>query len=346
MPERDDRCPAWALVRTHIEWRFAIIHRHTHVLSVPSLTVVKPIPYNNGMENVRLNYFFLWNFLLLVTGCGSSVAVWTDGEVPFVRSTPQVIDRMLELAQVRKDDVLYDIGSGDGAIVIRAAKKYGVRGIGIEIDDGLVAKARANAFQEKVQDLVEFRAADAFTVDVSPATVVTLYMLPDFNAKLRPILDRQLKPGTRVVSHDFDMGEWKPDQHREIAVPNKSYGPPLSQIYLWYVPANVAGTWRWQLTFGGEAHAYEANIDQRFQALDAVILVDGGSAMLQNLSLRGELVDFTLVREMYGRRISHEFSGRIEGDSASGRARITEGNENTTQEWRATRIARGRMRTE
>jgi hypothetical protein len=191
---------------------FAIIHRHTHLLSVPALTVVKPIPYNNGMENVRLNYFFLWNFLLLVTGCGSSVAVWTDGEVPFVRSTPQVIDRMLELAQVRKDDVLYDIGSGDGAIVIRAAKKYGVRGVGIEIDDGLVAKARANAFQEKVQDLVEFRAADAFTVDVSPATVVTLYMLPDFNAKLRPILDRQLRPGTRVVSHDFEIPGWVPDK--------------------------------------------------------------------------------------------------------------------------------------
>ena len=155
----------------------------------------------------------LWNVLLFfVTGCGSSVAVWTDGEVPFVRSTPEVIDRMLELAQVRKGDLIYDIGSGDGAIIIRAAKKYGVRGVGIEIDEGLVAKARANAFQEKVQDLVEFRSADAFTVDVSPATVVTLYMLPDFNAKLRPILDRQLRPGTRVVSHDFEIPGWVPDK--------------------------------------------------------------------------------------------------------------------------------------
>lgn len=159
---------------------------------------------------------FLAVVLLLSTSCGSSVAVWTDGEVPFVQSTPQVIDRMLELAQLRKGDLLYDIGSGDGAIVIRAAKKYGVRGVGIEIDDGLVAKARANAFQEKVEDLVEFRAADAFTVDVSPATVVTLYMLPDFNAKLRPILDRQLKPGTRVVSHDFDIPGWVPDKVESI----------------------------------------------------------------------------------------------------------------------------------
>ena len=156
--------------------------------------------------------FVLSIVLMVANGCGSSVAVWTDGEVPFVRSTPVVIDRMLEIAQVTSSDVLYDIGSGDGAIVIRAAKKYGVKGVGIEIDQGLVAKARDNAFRENVQDLVEFRAQDAFTVDVSAATVVTLYMLPDFNAKLRPILDRQLKPGTRVVSHDFDIPGWVPDK--------------------------------------------------------------------------------------------------------------------------------------
>jgi len=153
---------------------------------------------------------------LLVTSCGSSVAVWTDGEVPFVRSTPEVIDRMLEMARVKPGDLIYDIGSGDGAIIIRAAKKYGVRGVGIEIDEDLVLKARSNAFREKVEHLVEFRAQDAFTVDVSPATVVTLYMLPDFNAKLRPILDRQLKPGTRVVSHDYPIEGWVPDRVEDV----------------------------------------------------------------------------------------------------------------------------------
>jgi cyclopropane fatty-acyl-phospholipid synthase-like methyltransferase len=119
---------------------------------------------------------------------------------------------MLEMAQVKRGDLVYDIGSGDGAIIIRAAQKYGARGVGIEIDQDLVAKARDNAFRANVADLVEFRAQDAFTVDVSPATVVTLYMLPDFNAKLRPILDRQLKPGARVVSHDFDIPGWVPDK--------------------------------------------------------------------------------------------------------------------------------------
>jgi SAM-dependent methyltransferase len=170
------------------------------------------MPYKISMKKIDIGFLFLLSFFLLATGCGSAVPRWTDGEVPFVRSTPEVIDRMLELAQVKSGDLIYDIGSGDGAIIIRAAKKYGVRGVGIEIDPALVAKARDNAFREKVEHLVEFRSADALTADVSPATVVTLYMLPDFNAQLRPILERQLKPGSRVVSHDFEIPGWVADQ--------------------------------------------------------------------------------------------------------------------------------------
>ncbi len=152
---------------------------------------------------------------VVLSGCGQ-VAVWTDGEVPFVRSTPEVIDRMLEVARVQSNDVIYDIGSGDGAIIIRAAKKYGAKGVGIEIDGDLVLRARRNAQLEKVEHLVEFRAQDAFTVDVGPATVVTLYMLPEFNAKLRPLLDRQLKPGARVVSHDYPIEGWVPDKVERV----------------------------------------------------------------------------------------------------------------------------------
>jgi cyclopropane fatty-acyl-phospholipid synthase-like methyltransferase len=133
-----------------------------------------------------------------------------------VATPPDVIDRMLEMARVKGSDVLYDLGSGDGAIVIRAAKKYGVKAVGIEIDAGLVRKARDNAFREKVDHLVEFRIQDALTVDVSPATVVTLYMLPEFNAKLRPIFDKQLKPGSRVVSHDYQIQGWMPDRVEKV----------------------------------------------------------------------------------------------------------------------------------
>jgi len=148
--------------------------------------------------------------MIYATGC--SIPIYTSGEVPFVPTPPEVVDRMLEMARVTKNDVIYDLGSGDGIILIRAAKKYGVKGVGIEIDQDLVLEARRNAFREKVEHLVEFRAQDALTVDVSPATVVTLYMLPEFNAKLRPILERQLRPGSRVVSHDFPIESWAPDE--------------------------------------------------------------------------------------------------------------------------------------
>ena len=178
-----------------------------------ALALTARITYKEKMAQRRLGTVALAVLALVIAyGCGSSVAVWTDGEVPFVRSTPEVIDRMLEMARVTSGDVIYDIGSGDGAIIIRAAKKYGVRGVGIEIDQELVAKARQIASREKVEHLVEFRAEDAFTVDVTPATVVTLYMLPEFNAKLRPILERQLRPGSRVVSHDYPIEGWVPDK--------------------------------------------------------------------------------------------------------------------------------------
>jgi SAM-dependent methyltransferase len=178
-----------------------------------SLTVAAPITYKQKMlRKIYGSVLYLVITLAVAQSCGSSIAIWTDGEVPFVASTPEVIDRMLEMARVKPGDVVYDIGSGDGAIIIRAAKKYGVRGVGIEIDQDLVLKARNNAYREKVDHLVEFRVQDAFTVDISPATVVTLYMLPEFNAKLRPILEKQLKPGSRVVSHDYPIEGWTPDQ--------------------------------------------------------------------------------------------------------------------------------------
>jgi cyclopropane fatty-acyl-phospholipid synthase-like methyltransferase len=156
------------------------------------------------------------NLIFLIGNGCSPIAVWTDGEVPFVPTPPEVVDRMLDVAQVKSGDVIYDLGSGDGRIIIQAAKRYGVKGVGIEIDADLVQRARDNAFREKVDHLVEFRLQDALTVDISPATVVTLYMLPEFNAKLRPIFEKQLKPGSRVVSHDFEIQGWVPDKMERI----------------------------------------------------------------------------------------------------------------------------------
>ena len=160
----------------------------------------------------KLRFFYL----LPLVVCACSIPVWTDGEVPFVPTPPEVIDRMLEMARVQRGDVIYDLGSGDGRIIIRAALKYGVRGVGIEIDPDLVRKAQEEARRQKVEPLVEFRAEDALAVDISPATVVTLYMLPEFNAKLRPRFDRQLRPGSRVVSHDFEIQGWVPDRVEKV----------------------------------------------------------------------------------------------------------------------------------
>jgi SAM-dependent methyltransferase len=167
------------------------------------------------------------------SGCALlDLPVWTAGEVPFVPTPIEVVDRMLELAEVKPGDVLYDVGSGDGRIVIRAAKKYGVRAVGIEIDGELVDRARSRARDEGVADRVEFREQDALTADISEATVVTLYMLPEFNFKLRPKLAK-LKPGARVVSHDFGIEGWPPERVEKMADKNLGH---FHTVYLWKIP--------------------------------------------------------------------------------------------------------------
>jgi protein-L-isoaspartate O-methyltransferase len=147
--------------------------------------------------------------------------------VPFVPSPQIVVDKMIELAGVKKGDVVYDLGSGDGRIVIAAAKK-GARAVGFEIDPDLVGESRANIQKAGVQEMAEIRNQDILTVDLSAASVVTMYLLPDVNLKLRPNLLSQLKPGSRVVSHSFDMGDWKPDKVERVEG---------RTIYFWIIPA-------------------------------------------------------------------------------------------------------------
>ena len=131
---------------------------------------------------------------------------------PYVPTPTEVVDRMLQLGQVGKNDILYDLGCGDGRIPITAAKRFGTRGVGVDIDPQRIAEANANAKKEGVNHLVTFKLQDAMATDVSEATVVTLYLLSASNLKLRPILTKQLKPGARIVSHAFSMGDWQPDK--------------------------------------------------------------------------------------------------------------------------------------
>lgn len=153
-----------------------------------------------------------------------------DTDVPFVRSPKKVVVRMLELANVDTSDIVYDLGSGDGRIPITAAQQFGARGVGIEIRPDLVQKARQRAETAGVSDRVSFRQGDLFKADFSDATVVSLYLLPDVNTKLRPRLFDQLEPGTRVVSHGFDMDAWTPDSTMQVGD---------SYVYLWTIPEEV-----------------------------------------------------------------------------------------------------------
>ena len=152
-------------------------------------------------------------FALPITTNGFETHLSQDNPslAPFVPSPYDVVQRMLTLAEVTRDDVVYDIGCGDGRIVITAAQRFGARGVGIDIDPQRIAEANANAERAGVQHLVKFIQQDAMTVDVSEATVVTLYLLSSSNLKLRPLLTSQLAPGSRIVSHAFSMGDWEPD---------------------------------------------------------------------------------------------------------------------------------------
>ena len=152
-------------------------------------------------------------------------------EVPYVPTPESVVARMLELANIKKGDVLYDLGSGDGRIVVTAARKYGIHGVGYDLNPERIKEANENAKANGVTADVEFRNQDLFTADLHGASVVTLYLLPSVNLRLRPKLFAELKPGSRVVSHDFDMGDWKPDKTVDL---------DGHKIYYWVIPPDAA----------------------------------------------------------------------------------------------------------
>lgn len=156
-------------------------------------------------------------------------------DVVYVPTPPEVVDKMLEMAKVGKDDILFDLGSGDGRIPITAAKRFGTRGTGIDIDPERIKEANANAKKEGVSDKVTFLQQDLFKSDFSKATVVTLYLLPELNVKLRSQLFKQLKPGTRIVSHAFDMGDWKPERTANVGG---------RTVYFWTIPKEVPANLR------------------------------------------------------------------------------------------------------
>jgi len=179
------------------------------------------------MATLRAGNYLCAAAIATLIGSALAYAQAPTKDVPYVPTPQVVVEKMLDVAAVTKGDVVYDLGSGDGRIVITAAKKYGVRGVGVDIDPERVKEANANAVKAGVADRVKFLEQDLFKTDLKEASVVTLYLLPEVNLRLRPKLWKELKPGTRVVSHAFDMGDWKPDH--TLVVEGRI-------IYYWVIP--------------------------------------------------------------------------------------------------------------
>lgn len=273
----------------------------------------------------------------------------SNPDVPYVPTPWNVVDAMFKLGEVGASDYLIDLGSGDGRIVITAAKRFGTRGMGVDLDDNLVRIARREAERQGVKDRTTFIAENLFFTDISKASVISMYLLPAVNLRLRPELFK-LKPGTRIVSHDFDMGNWQPDQKLTIPVPEKSYGPPSSDIFLWVVPADASGRWRWQLPAAtGTEAGYEATLEQTFQILQGNAqwgATGAQRAVVSNARVRGENVSFTLTGDVNGKPLRQEYIGRIVGESIEGHVTIggAGGAASNRYEWKAVRSGgRGKM---
>ena len=279
--------------------------------------------------------------LSLVCALAIAPACAQAPDVPYVATPMNVVDAMLEIANVGADDFVIDLGSGDGRIVIAAAKKRGARGFGVDLDGALVGEARREARRQGVADKVQFFAQNLFVTEIGRASVLTTYLFPRVNVQLRPVIFAQLKPGSRVVSHEFDFGNWKPDAHVTVKVPNKPYGPPQSDVFLWVVPANAAGRWQWRTRFESAEVDCEMTLEQTFQELRGTAIAGGKPAGLENPRLRGEEIRFTLVAEVNGRTVRQEVSARVSGDSMKGKARVP--NAESGFGFQAMRVSRGNI---
>jgi len=260
-----------------------------------------------------------------------------DTTVPYVPTPQVVVERMLEIAKVGPRDYLIDLGSGDGRIVVTAAKQRGARGFGVDLSPVRIKESNENAAKAGVSDRVTFQQRDLFETDLSDATVITMYLLPRVNLDLRPKL-LELKPGTRLVSHDFSMEDWKPDASFEMDVKEKYGGAGgSSSIYFWIVPARVSGAWHWQLTVGGKPQAYELMLDQKFQAISGTARVGGRSVKLENAKLSGDQIRFSFSANVNGSPIKHEFSGRVMDKGIEGTVRLAGSRTQGQLEWNAAR---------
>lgn len=251
---------------------------------------------------------------------------------PYVPTPNIVVDQMLRMANVGAGDYVMDLGSGDGVIVLTAGNKLKASGYGADIDEELVRLSNERAKSLGIADRVKFEAKDIFKTDVSKATVVTLYLLPEFMRKLRPKLYNELRPGTRIVSHDYHFDEWMHDSEISFEVPEKEFimGIPRATLYLWIVPAKVDGAWRMQIDGHGD---FDVALKQRYQKFEGTAEAASrktGKATLMEPQLNGSEIRFVMPQGNNRGR----FLGKVEGDRIEGTVNFGDGK---PVRWRATR---------
>jgi hypothetical protein len=252
----------------------------------------------------------------------------------FQASTPESVERMLRLADLRDEDVVVDLGSGNGLIPLTAARmNRRLKGRGVDINPNLVEESNQQARSEGLGDRVRFEHVNAFDADLSEATVVTMWLFPELMRLLRPVILERARPGTRVLTSTWDLGSWQPDRT------DTDGGTP---IYLWVVPARVAGGWHWDLEIGGRRINYAALLEQRFQTAEGVARAGDRREVLEGLTLRGADISFTFNITLDGMGLTeHLFSGKVDGDQIVGTVKVTPKDRPTqTLTWRARRVER------
>ena len=250
-------------------------------------------------------------------------------DVPYVPTPHVVVEEMLRLAKVGPDDFVIDLGSGDGRIAIAAAKMFGARAVGVDLDPERIGESVANALAAGVAARVAFYRQDLFRFEIGQATVVTMYLLPSVNLRLRPRLLQELKPGTRIVSHDFDLEDWRPDRKSTVR----------KNVFMWVVPAQVGGRWRTTLALPAGARNYEIEITQKFQEIDGLVRYGKKVAGLWNATLEGDRVSFVIVDDSGPVETNLYCEGRVAGEAIEGVIRRGIGSDEQRIKWRATRVA-------
>ena len=254
-------------------------------------------------------------------------------DVPYVPSKPEVVATMLRMAKVTKDDLLYDLGCGDGRIVITAAELYGTHGVGIDIDPVRIQESKENAAKANVGHLVKFQEQDLFKADFHEATVVSLYLLTSVNLRLRPNLLAQLRPGTRIVSHNYAMDTWKPDDSAIVMVNETTHN-----VYLWIVPANVSGVWQGDWTEGNRKIAFGLELEQHFQWPSGELKLGESAMPLTDISLVGEQLQFTAGADDSAKGSRMVFAGRVTGNEMQGTVEVRQSDGQTSRRsWKAKR---------